>query len=179
MLVTLSGSFESLFIDTTSYSHYSRVTNYTRIELSVGVQSTMVSTSFFSRLRATLWISTSWALMRQGALSLSTNPSTRARFLSSSATTFLATATILGSNPEESTAAMMGSKKKVKNVGNNPRYVDRELEMKYGEDKGKQAATLCERMSCRVCVLCVFIRSNLTTNLSNNRTFPFIYILRT
>jgi hypothetical protein len=51
----------------------------------------------------------------------------------------LATAAILGSNPEESTAAMMGSKNKAK-VGNNPRYMDRELEMKYGEDKGKQAA---------------------------------------
>ena len=75
--------------------------------------------------------------MRQGAFSLSTEPSTRARFLSSSATSFLATAAILGSNPEESTAALM-SKKKAKNVGNNPRYMDRELEMKYGEDKGKQ-----------------------------------------
>jgi hypothetical protein len=79
--------------------------------------------------------------MRQGAFSLSTEPSTRARFLSSSATSFLATAAILGFNPEESTAAMMGStEKKTKKVGNNPRYMDRELEMKYGEDKGKQSA---------------------------------------
>jgi hypothetical protein len=76
--------------------------------------------------------------MRQGAFSLSTDPTTRARFLSSSATTFLATAAILGSNPEESTAAMMSKKK----TGNNPRYVDRDLQMKYGEDKGKQAAVL-------------------------------------
>jgi hypothetical protein len=105
-------------------------------------------TSFFSRLRATLWISTSWALMRQGAFSLSTDPSTRARFLSSSATSFLATAAILGSNPEESTAALMGSKKKGKNVGNNPRYMDRELEMKYGEDKGKQNLLFIAQCAC-------------------------------
>ena len=49
-----------------------------------------------------------------------------------------ATTAILGSNPEESTAAMMSKKK----TGNNPRYVDRDLQMKYGEDKGKQAAVL-------------------------------------
>jgi hypothetical protein len=131
----------------------------------------MVSTSFFSRLRTTLWISTSWALMRQGAFSLSTDPSTRARFLSSSATTFLATAAILGSNPEESTAALMGSKKKAKNVGNNPRYMDRELEMKYGEDKSKLPISLVLFVS----VFCAFFRSNLTTNLSYNRTLAFMF----
>jgi hypothetical protein len=36
------------------------------------------------------------------------------------------------------------SKKKSKKIGNNPRYIDRELEMKYGEGPGKQAANFVD-----------------------------------
>ena len=63
------------------------------------------------------------------AIQPSNSIATRSKFLSSSATAFLATTTtltVMGSDPEECQAAPI----------NNPRYIDKELEMKYGEDKG-------------------------------------------
>jgi hypothetical protein len=99
--------------------------------------------SFFSRFRTSFWFSTSWALLSRVS-SLSTESpatiATRARFLSSSATTFLATVAILSSDPQESSAATMGTK--TNKFNKNPRYIDKELEMKYGEGPGKDIKTV-------------------------------------
>ena len=55
----------------------------------------------------------------------------RSRFLSSTAATFLVSTGVLAVDPESDscTAAAMGER--------TPRYIDRELEMKYGEDSSE------------------------------------------
>ena len=56
--------------------------------------------------------------------------SSRSKFLSSTATAFLASATlVMGTEPEECQAAVSTAP-----TTKNPRYIDQELEMKYGED---------------------------------------------
>jgi len=71
-------------------------------------------------------ISTSYALSNLASIKAATS---RHQFLSSSAASFLAAATIID-HPKPSFGATMTSKNKEKN----PRYLDSELEMKYAED---------------------------------------------
>lgn len=74
-----------------------------------------------------------FAAARVASLSTSTQQS-RSRFLSSSAAAFLASGTVLASDPESCTAKMQSST-------DNPRYIDKELEMKYAEDKNGNPRT--------------------------------------
>lgn len=64
---------------------------------------------------------------------------TRAKFLSSSATAFLLSSSVVTGNPEECDASVF-DRMISRGQKENPRYVDLELQMKYGEDKGK---TVC------------------------------------
>jgi len=62
----------------------------------------------------------------------------RARFLSSTAGTVFVTASALAADPKECEArdllkGIPGLGNGASKVGNNPRYLDQELEMKYGE----------------------------------------------
>ena len=58
---------------------------------------------------------------------------TRSKFLSSTAATFLvSTAGVLAVDPESCAASSMSS-----STNKNPRYIERTLEMKYAEDKSK------------------------------------------
>lgn len=57
----------------------------------------------------------------------------RAKFLSSSAATFLTSAVIMASDPDSCSAAGVGS--------NNPRYIDKEVEMSYGNDSNGNPRT--------------------------------------
>jgi hypothetical protein len=59
--------------------------------------------------------------------SLSLSPQSRSRFLSSSAAAFFTSGAVLASDPEACSAMQQNN--------NNPRYIDQDLEMKYGEDK--------------------------------------------
>ena len=90
---------------------------------------------------------------RTAALSLNAGPSTmpsssasrslsRSRFLSSTAGSIFTAAsafTVLGGNVDECNARdlLKGIVPGNRALGENPRYLDYELEMKYGEDKGE------------------------------------------
>jgi hypothetical protein len=73
----------------------------------------------------------------------------RARFLSSTAAAFVASATVLvvgASDPEVCEAAaslfdnsILTSSKSINTFDDNPRYIDTELQMKYGEGPGMYA----------------------------------------
>lgn len=69
---------------------------------------------------------------------MSLGQQSRSRFLSSSAAAFLASGAVLASDPESCDAAKMEA---------NPRYIDRDLEMKYGEDKGTYAFKMSVKAS--------------------------------
>jgi len=58
----------------------------------------------------------------------------RAQFLSSAAAAFFASSSIMAFDPESCTAA------ETKAGSDNPRYIDKQLEMKYGEDSSKLLA---------------------------------------
>ena len=58
-------------------------------------------------------------------------PLTRSKFLSSTAATFLIATSVLSGDPESCAA-----KSSMAGV-DNPRYIDGELQMKYGEDSSK------------------------------------------
>jgi hypothetical protein len=69
-------------------------------------------------------------------MSSSSSHSTRARFLSSSTAAFITATTsvfafVAANNPEECLAETGA-----KGSSNNPRYIDKELQMKYGESPG-------------------------------------------
>ena len=73
---------------------------------------------------------------------------TRARFLSSSAAAFVATTGALASDPEQCFAAG-----KTSEIGkNNPRYIDQEVQMKYGETPGMSKCLLI--IACVVVIVC-------------------------
>jgi hypothetical protein len=61
-----------------------------------------------------------------------TPTSSRSRFLSSTAASFLVSTGVFASDPESCSAAAMSTANK-----KNPRYIEKELEMKYGEDSSK------------------------------------------
>lgn len=65
---------------------------------------------------------------------LSNTQQSRSRFLSSSAAAFFASGLVLASDSESCSAKTMAE-------GSNPRYIDRELEMKYAEDKNGNPRT--------------------------------------
>lgn len=70
--------------------------------------------------------------------SLSLKPTSRSRFLSSSAAAFLASSVVvIASNPESCDAKTMAQQAGI----DNPRYIDRDLEMKYAEDKNGNPRT--------------------------------------
>jgi SAM-dependent methyltransferase len=80
-------------------------------------------------MRALIYLVTATAVLELVAsLSVSATLS-RSRFLSSSAAAFLTSAAVLALDPSPCPAIM-----DVANSNSNPRYVDRELEMKYAED---------------------------------------------
>jgi hypothetical protein len=69
----------------------------------------------------------------------------RAKFLSSSATAFLLSSSVVTGNPEECEASVFermisGGRKET------PRYLDSELQMKYGEDKGKKICKIVRKL---------------------------------
>lgn len=61
---------------------------------------------------------------------------TRAKFLSSSATAFLLSSSVVTGNPEECDATIF-DRTISRGQRDIPRYIDTEIQMKYGEDKGK------------------------------------------
>jgi hypothetical protein len=94
---------------------------------------TMLMSSFSTRLRSAALLTVTWMTCSSRVASLNSKAhTTRAHFLSASAATFVATAgVVLGA--EECQATMDPSQ--------NPRYIDKDLEMKYGEDKNGNPRT--------------------------------------
>jgi hypothetical protein len=85
------------------------------------------------RLRSAALLTVTWMTCSSRVTALSLNSKThasRAHFFSASAATFVATAGVVLGAPEECQAAKMDPSQ-----NSNPRYIDKELEMKYGEDK--------------------------------------------
>ena len=81
---------------------------------------------------------TSLSLNDPGMLSPSaaTRSLSRSRFLSSTAGTIFVAASALAGDPKECDARdLTKGAHAVSKVGDNPRYLDQELEMKYGEGK--------------------------------------------
>ena len=78
-------------------------------------------TSFLSNMRVLVYL-----LAATRVASFSSTPHSRSCFLSSSAAVFFSAGAVLASDPSSCAAQMEDS----------PRYIDRELEMKYAEDKG-------------------------------------------
>jgi hypothetical protein len=94
--------------------------------------------SRLAKLRATFWLFAGCSILEQGSCSAlqtsySGTASTRARFLSASAAAFFGATTVLGSAPEQCEAKM-----EKRSYANNPRYIDREMEMKYADGPGTQ-----------------------------------------
>jgi hypothetical protein len=73
--------------------------------------------------------------------SLSTNRKARARFLVSSAVAFLVLAVLAlvvgGSNEPYAATSTVMEKQATRDFNKNPRYIDRELDVSYGEGPGK------------------------------------------
>jgi hypothetical protein len=80
-----------------------------------------------------LWFS---AVALLGYPTFSLQPQSRANFLSSSASAFLVSSSVLGSNPAECQALFDRNKKDGTAYSTNPRYIDKELQMKYAGGPG-------------------------------------------
>jgi hypothetical protein len=101
-----------------------------------------MASSYISRLRIKLWLSALEfrAFLRRKAHLLSTNPKARSQFIAFSAISFLLTSAVLalvngGSN--EPYPATMTEKQGRADFHNNPRYIDRELVVNYGQGPQK------------------------------------------
>jgi hypothetical protein len=112
----------------------------TVVEL-MSIRLTMAS-SYISRLRIKLYLSALefWAFVRRKVNSLATNPIARSNFLASSAVAFFVLAVLVlvaGAGSNKPYAATMLEKQGTKVFHNNPRYIDRELDVDYGQGPGK------------------------------------------
>jgi hypothetical protein len=102
----------------------------------------MVS-SYISRLRIKLWISALEfrAFIRRQVTLLSTDPKARSNFLTSVAVAFLVTSAVLallsGGFDEPFTETSMTEKQGTRDFHNNPRYIDKELDVNYGQGPQK------------------------------------------
>jgi hypothetical protein len=100
-----------------------------------------MASSYISRLRIKLWLSAMefWALVRRTVKLLSTNRKAQSRFLASSTVAFLVLAVlalVAGGSNEPYAATMMENQGKG-GFKNNPRFIDRELHVNYGQGPGK------------------------------------------
>jgi Methyltransferase domain len=78
------------------------------------------------------------------ASGMSTSYLTRARFLSSTAATFMTSATVFASDP----ASCQARSNSIDNFsGNNPRYIDREIEMQYDGSNPRTRGVLVRRFT--------------------------------
>lgn len=100
------------------------------------------------------------------------SPQTRAKFLSSSATAFLLSSSFVTGNPEECEASVFDRMIPGRKV-ETPRYIDKELQMKYGDDKGKRVCWfLCECLTSKALLilgLCASPFIDFPTNLPQTR----------
>jgi hypothetical protein len=90
-----------------------------------------MASSYISRLRIKLLLSALefWAFVRRKVNSLSSNPKVRSRFLASSAVAFLVLAVLFSGGSNEPYAATMMEKQGRTDFNNNPRYIDKELDV--------------------------------------------------
>ena len=102
---------------------------------------TMVS-SYISRLRIKLWISALEfrALVRRQVHLISTDPKARSNFLASILVAFLVTSAVLAlvtGGFNEPFSDNMTEKQVARDFHNNPRYIDREVDVNYGQSTHK------------------------------------------